>query len=312
MTPSRRGLLLGSLAAGIALLAGQRPARANHPILVGFAQDTLSNDWRVAQVRQFQDALRALPGVELLVTNARGDTAQQVRDIEDLARQKVRLLVTSPRDGRAMTPAIARVMDQGIPVLLLTRRVLGERYTAFVGHDDAGIGQRAGQFLARQLGGKGRVLVLQGVPTVTTTVQRDQGFQRGIADFPGITLAERKTANFLRPDAIKAMEEVLAAKTPFDAIFSHSDSMLSGARMALRKHGIDPRMVPQVGIDYIGEARAALLAGEQTASFTYPTLADYAAHLASDLLHGKPIPRETIATSTLVTRENAGSVRAIF
>lgn len=280
--------------------------------LVGFAQDTMDNDWRSAQVRALQEAFAAYPEIRFTFTNARGHTAQQIRDIEELVAQGVDLLITSPRDGVAMEPAISAVYRSGIPVVLLTRRIPGEDYTSFIAPDDAAIAAQAAELLAKRLDGKGRILMLQGVPTATTAIQRTAGFQQALERYPEMAVVAMRIGNYLRADALHETEQVLMDGVTFDAIFAQSDSMASGVRMALHGAGIDPKSIPLVGIDYIPEAREAIRNGEQLASFTYPTCAREAAEQAVKILYGKPFERKVMVDSVLVTRENVEQVEPIF
>lgn len=99
---------------------------------VGFAQDTLENDWRRAQVNELTKQFKSPLDIKFIVTDAGGNSAKQIQDIEDLAHQKIDLIITSPRDGRANTPAISRVDKQGIPVVLITRVITSNDYTSIV------------------------------------------------------------------------------------------------------------------------------------------------------------------------------------
>ncbi|MGE0081229.1 MAG: substrate-binding domain-containing protein, partial [Thiohalomonadaceae bacterium] len=200
------GWLLGALA--LVLSAGVEAADPPRRILVGFSQDTLANDWRAAQATDLRRELARFPNVELVVTDGKGSTAQQILDIEDLIARKVDVLVTSPRDRAAMTPVVSRAFRAGIPVVLLTRLIESEDYTTFISPDDAAIGREAARHLAAVLKGRGDVLMLEGVPTATTAQLRTRGFLEELKAHPGLRLVGVKTANYLRNDAIRAMEEV--------------------------------------------------------------------------------------------------------
>lgn len=282
------------------------------PLAIGFAQDTLANDWRLAQVEELTAALAGQPGVRLSVTDGQGETARQIRDIEDLVYRRVDVLITSPRDGHAMTPALARVYRQGTPVVLLTRRIDSDDYTSFIAPDDAAIARRAARYMAAQLKGRGDILVLQGVPTATTAIARTEAFLAALQDYPQLRISAVKVGNYLRADAIRAMEEVLLQGVPFDAIYAQSDSMAAGARIALRKAGRDPRGLLIVGIDYIAEAREAIRRGEQSASFTYPTCAEEAAAVALAIGRGEAVPKRVVVESIMVTRDNVEQIEPIF
>lgn len=285
---------------------------AQRPRLVGFAQDTLANDFRAAQVRLMIERFAREADVNFVFSDADGQTAKQIADVEDFIARGVDLLIVSPRDSRAMSAVIARAEQRGIPVILLARRVEGERFTSHVGPDDAQIAESAAHFMAERLGGKGRLLMLEGIPTASTAMARSEGFRRGLRKYPGLRLVASRTGNYLRGEALKVMEEWLDGDQAFDGLFAHSDSMASGARLAMKKAGVDPAGKIIVGIDYIAEARQAILDGEQTASFVYPLSVNEVAEVAMDILHGRKVPRRRRVSSRLITRREAANVPPVF
>jgi ribose transport system substrate-binding protein len=279
--------------------------------VVGFAQDTLSNDWRSAQVEAVGRELGKHPGITFVVKDAEGSTALQIMQIEDLVASGVDVLVTSPRERDPLTPVIRRVYRSGIPVVLLSRSIRGDSYTTFVRPDNVSIARAAGKLILDALGAKGTVLMLEGVQGASTSLQRTEGFMAVVSPYPEIRVI-RKVANYLRADAIFAVEAVLAEGETIDAIYAQSDSMAAGARMALRRAGIDPGSIPTVGIDYIAEARQAIRKGEQVASFTYETGGREGARLVVDLLHGKSVPKSVVLESIEVTKDNVDLIDPIF
>jgi ribose transport system substrate-binding protein len=293
-------------------VAASEPWPGDRTFLVGFAQDHMANDWRAAQVRDIQRELAKYPFIRFVYTDAGGKTAQQVIDIEDLVAQGVDLLITSPRDAEAMAPVISKVYRSGIPVVLLSRSTVGEDYSVFIRASNRSIARKAADYLGKQLGGKGSILILQHIPTSTPGIHRTEGFKEQIAKYPGIKIAAMKRADSLRHLAIQAVEEAVTEGIKFDAIYAQSDSMASGARLALKQLGVNPATIPITGIDYISEARDAIMSGEQAASFTYPTFGKEGAEYALRLLRGESVPKEVIVDSVMVTKENAGSVEPIF
>lgn len=302
------------MAAATALITAFAPiAHAKDgKFVIGFPQDNMANDWRRAQVMEVERTLSKYDNVEFIYTDAQGNTAKNIQDIEDLVDRGIDLLMISPRDGRAMSPVIAQVHARGIPVVLLTRRVTGEAYTTFVSASDMKIASQAADYMAGALNGQGRILVLQGVPTATTAIARTDGFMSAIANHPGIEVVAVKPANYLRSEAIKVVEQMLEAGVQFDAIYAQSDSMAAGARLALSAQGIDPSTMVIVGIDYIPEAREAIRNGQQNATFTYPTAGEQGAEAAMMILQGQDVPREIEVPSTQVTKDNVEEVDTVF
>lgn len=285
---------------------------AERLFVVGFAQDNMSNDWRAAQVNEMKAALAQYPNIRFVHTDAQGSAARQILDMERMAEQGVDVIVTSPRDVQAMTPAISAIYRRGIPVVLLTRRTLNDDYSTFIGADDRELAREAAREMAKRLGRKGRIVMLRGVPTATTAIARREGFLEALRAYPKMEVVAEPVANYNRVEAIRAVEKLLAAGVKFDAIYAHSDSMAAGARMALRMAGIEPKGIVTVGIDYIREAREAIRSGEQAVSFTYPTAGRQGAEAVVRLLHGKKVDKDQSVPFEMVTIDNVERIETIF
>lgn len=282
------------------------------PYVVGFPQNNMSNDWHRAQVMAVKEVLDQHANIHFIYSDARGDTAQNIANIESMVKRGIDLLIVSPRNTTALTPVIAKVRKKGIPVVLLTRRILTDDYTAFVAANDDKIAQRAALYMAKQLNGHGRILVLQTEPTGGTATKRTAGFLSEIARYENIHVVAVCPTNGSRTDAVKAVEQALKDGLEFDAIFAQSDSMASGARQALKAAGTDPKSKLIVGIDYITEAREAIRAGEQDAAFTYPTSGREGAELAVRILNGENVRRDVEVPSEMVTSGNVELVDTAF
>lgn len=300
-----------------ALLASSMPTgvqaqQAQARWTIGFAQDTLGNDWRRAQTEGLARAFSRHPEVHFRHTDADGNTARQVQDIERLVSEGIDLLITSPRDAELMAPVIDRVRARGVPVVLLSRRTSSDGHNVLIRADNRQIARQAAAHLAQRLGGKGRILMLQHIPTTTPAIERTEGFMDELAKHPGLSVVAVRRADSLRDKAILAVEQVIAEGIAFDAIYAQSDSMAAGARAALQKHGINPANVPTVGIDYIAEAREAIRAGKQDASFLYPTFVEEGVDAAMRILRGEPVPHEIVVESKKITRDNVDRIEPIF
>lgn len=288
-------------------------AHADTPLLtVAFAQDNMSKKWRYEQVMAVKSVLDQYPNINFIYADGRGDPAQHIGHIQDMVRRGVDLLIISPCDGDTMTPIIAQVRAQNIPVVLLTRRISTNDYTTFVSPKDDRIAQRAAAYMAHKMNASGKILVLQGVPKTSTAILRTQGFLDEIAKHHYIQVVAIRPANEDRLEAQKVVENAMMEGLEFDAIYAQNGHMASGARDALKAAGIDPRSKLIVGIDYIPETREAIRAGEQSASFTYPTSGREGAELAVRILMGETVAREVEVPSTIVTSANVEDVETVF
>lgn len=309
------GLLLvsvGAVAAEPLDSSKQGVKKQPQQYLIGFAQDTLGNDWRLAQVSDLKKSLSGIAGIKLIITDAKGHTAKQISDIEDLISRNIDLLITSPMDAVALTPVVSKAYKQGIPVILLDRGIATDNFTTLIGADNRSIARDAARYLINTHPQGGNILILKGVPNATPTIHRTANFLKVITENRKFNVVAQKTANYLRGDAIKAVEDMLASNTAFDIIYAQSDSMATGARMALKLAGKDLRKFSIIGIDYIKEAQAAIREGTQLASFTYPTGGKEGGEYALKILQGKKVKKRVIIKSQIITRKNVNSFNPIF
>ena len=281
------------------------------PKVIAFAQDTLKNDFRLAQVNEVRDAVAAHPELSFVYSDAQGQTSLLIRQIEQFITQKVDVLVLGTNDEQAVVPVVSKAYKAGIPVIVLDRGIKGQDYSTFINSDNVQIGAIGAQFIAEKLKGKGLVLLFEGLQSADVTHLRSQGFLAVMAKYPGLKVIKR-TGNYLRKDALLEMEKLLAQGVRVDAIFSESDSMLSGARMALQNQKVDLRKLVSVGCDYTSEARDAIRNGTQTGSVLFPLGGNMAVEVAQKLLAKTAVSRHVVIPVKLVTRDNVEQVSPIF
>ncbi len=304
--------LIRPLAALFAVIVLTAQAIAAEPeFIIGFPEDNMSNVWRKEQMNEIREELAKHPNVKFLMADAGGDVAKNIADIETMVAKGAQLLFLGPRNPDAIGMVVSRLRKQGIHIVLLTRKLNSEDYDTYISPDDFKIGYEAALFLAKHLGGSGQILMLEGVQSTTTAIQRKDGFLSGLLNYPNINIIS-KVADYSRAEAIRAIEEVLLDGQAFDAIYAHNDDMAIGARMALRENGIDPGSIPTVSIDFLPETKVAIAKGEQLASFTYPTCGKEGVAAAIKILNGKTVPRFIAVPFKLITKENVGEVEPIF
>src|ERR1041384_5221527 len=118
----RRGLFCFALASALLglALAGCRKQEGGAPgggakMRVGFSQTEEDGPWRIAETKSMQEEA-AKRGYELVYTNARGDTATQVSNLEDLIAQRVDAIFLAPREAKGFEGPLKAAKDAGIPV----------------------------------------------------------------------------------------------------------------------------------------------------------------------------------------------------
>lgn len=297
---------------GLAAAVGIRADQKEDEYVVAFAQDTLSNDFRQAQLNAVRSRLEAYDDIRFVYSDAQGKTSLLIHQIDQFVRDRVDVLIVGTNDAKLVVPAIEQAHRSGVKVLVLDRGVDTDAYTSFLNSDNKRIGRMGAEYIVRRLHGKGVVLLMEGIETADVTVDRTNGFLDVMTAQPGIQII-RRTGNYLRKDALMEMEKLVSEGVKVDAIFSESDSMLSGIRAVLARHNIDPSAIISVGCDYTSEAREAIVSGEQTGSVLFPLGGEATVHAILELKAGRAVPHHIdIPVDTLVTKENVHLVHPVF
>ena len=203
---------------------------------IGMSQANLGEPWRVQMNADIKAAADKVPNLTVVFKDAQNDTLKQRSQVEEFVSQKVDLLIISPKEAQPLTDPVAAAMDAGIPVIVLDRKVIGDKYTTFIGADNKLIGRRAGEWIVKKLNGKGNVVELEGLMTSTPAQERHAGFIEGIAgsDVKVLVASEMK---WLEPNARSEAESALARFNNIDLIFAHNDPGAHGAYLAAQAAG---------------------------------------------------------------------------
>ncbi len=249
-----------------------------------------------------KDALQTyFPNINYVIGNGDGDPMTQSVIIDDYIAKGIDVLVIDPVEKEAMVPAIERAKKAGIPVICVDRYV-PTAVDLIIKADDVKIGTKAGEYLVQYLGGKGKVIEIQGAPSASNTNDRHKGFQEAIHG-TNIEVIAAPYADFLQATALSIMEDLLQryANEQVDAIYSQSDVMTMGIIQALKATG---RKIPIVSIDAQESALDAVKAGEIQADVAYPIPMPAGIFAGAKALKGEELPSYIELECPVITKEN--------
>jgi ribose transport system substrate-binding protein len=275
-------------------------------MVIGFSQGTMNHPWRVAMVDQnVAYAKQNLPNVEVKVSDGQNSSATQATNLEALIAQRPKAIILSPLTSDALTPAVKKAMDAGIPVITLDREV-NTPVTAHIGADNKLIAAEAGKFLGEKLGGTGNIIEIQGTAGASATVDRSSGFAEAISGFPGMKIVAATDGDFQRNNATKFVENNMQRfkSGEVTAVYAHNDEMALGARLALEQAGVADK-VTIVSVDGQNEAIQAVADGKLAATFTYPFCAPEGIQAAYDAATGKSLEKKIVLKSVRIDSTNA-------
>jgi ribose transport system substrate-binding protein len=237
----RRLFLQGALAAGAGLTtagAAVTPALAapsgkmidTKGMKVGVVLETLSHPlikyWGDECARQGVGL-----GMEVSVQDGERNVQKQTSQMEAFISQGVNFLVLQATDAAGLTPAVKKAEQNGIPVITLNQDVAGV-HSGFVGMGHYVMGVQVASGMAQQLGGKGKIVVLEGVQGTGANIQRMAGFNEELKKHPDMVVVANQSAAFDRKKGHDVFQTILQGQPQIDGVFGVNDEMAIGAAQA--------------------------------------------------------------------------------
>lgn len=292
---------------GAFLLLSLSGCKTERPVWrIGVSQ--CSDDaWRTQMNREIERESMFYRGVSLIFKSAHDDSRQQIKDIEALVKEGIDLLVVAPNEAAAIAPVIEKVYRQGIPVVLVDRKIESDSYTAYVGADNYEMGYQIGQYIITRLGGKGNVVELTGLSGSSPAVERHMGLKNALSESAQVNLLATVDAGWRCQDAEQVFDSVLTCYPKIDLVFAQNDQMGVGARNMAVKRNRDGGML-FVGVDALpgkGHGVELVSDGFFDATFIYPTGGDCVMQVAMQILRKQPFKRVNLLSTALVNQENA-------
>ena len=272
---------------------------------IGMSQCNLGEPWRVQMNADVKKAADEHPELEVIYKDAQNDSLVQRSHVEEFVAQKVDLIIISPKEAAPLTEPVAKAFEAGIPVIVLDRAVLGDKYTSFIGADNVKIGREAGKWVARTLGGKGSIVELKGLMTSTPGQDRHKGFIEGLDQKanPDLKIVFEADMKWLEPDARKEMESALSRIKKIDLVYAHNDPGAHGAYLAAKQAGREKEMkfvgidaLPHEGVQYVKD-------GIMDVTFQYPTGGAEAIDFALKIFAGEEVEKKMVLPTRVFSKE---------
>ena len=241
------------------------------------------------------------------LASSNDDNVLQNKQVNQFIDEGVDLLIVSPNQLSAISKAVERAYDKGIPVILYDRKTNSDKYTAFIGCDNYTIGKSMGTFIAQQLQGKGRIVEIRGLEGSSPALERHRGFMDAIKPYPGLQVVASEGGNWKEEGGIQAMKRILKQTQDFDYVFAHNDCLAWGAYVAARQMRVK-RNYKYTGVDGLateGGGLELVRDGIFEASYLYPTKGDEVIALAMKILKHQPYERDNYLSTSIITQANA-------
>jgi ribose transport system substrate-binding protein len=226
----------------------------DNELLVGMSFQEMNNPYFISMNEAFEEAAKSV-GAEFVVADAQHDVSKQISDIEDMIQQGIDILLINPTDSKGVESAVIAAKEAGVIVVAVDAQAEGP-IDSFVGSKNYDAGYMAGEQMAKDLGGEGKVAILDGI-AVVPILERVEGFKAAIAEHPGIEIVDTQNGRQDRAKSMSVTENMLQANPELNAIFSVNDEGALGVLGAIESSGRD---VWIYSVDGHPEAIEAILA----------------------------------------------------
>ncbi|WP_202406418.1 ABC transporter substrate-binding protein [Pontibacillus yanchengensis] len=270
---------------------------------IGMSFQEMNNPYFISMKESFEEAAASI-GAETIISDAQHDVTKQVNDINDMIQQNIDILLINPTDSEGVESAVKQAKEAGITTVAIDAQAKGP-IDSFVGSKNFDAGYKAGQKMAEDLNGEGKVAILDGIPVVPI-LQRVKGFKDAISEYPDIEIVDTQNGEQDRSKAMSVTENMLQANPDLDAIFSVNDGGALGALGAIKSSSKD---VWLYSVDGHPEAVKAIANGDifkaTVAQFPRDQIRVGIGMALAKHWGAEAVPKEVPIDVKLLTKENA-------
>jgi ribose transport system substrate-binding protein len=215
---------------------------------LGVSNSVAGNGWREEMICSINAQAKVSGEVDQLTVSHRTiDATGQLEDIRNLIAAGVDAIIVNPAGPDALNAALQEALDAGIVVVSVDQAVtLDGAY--LLANNQEEYGYLGGKWLFEQLDGEGNVVYMRGAAGATADTDRDRGFKRALAEFPGIEIVSETQTGWDQATGVQQLNDFLATGTAFDGIWTSGiDNVIVDALKTANKP-----FVPVVGADNAG------------------------------------------------------------
>lgn len=223
---------------------------------IGISNSFVGSEWRTQMISDVEDIAAQLEEalgikIELVIESEDTDAAGQEQQILNLINRGVDGIIVNPGDAEALRLTLEDAVAQGIPVISVDQEVDGEGVLNVV-IDQTEWARISARWLAEQLGGEGKIVLIEGFVGHPANTARMTGVEEVLAEYPGIEVVGRESGMWDQATGQQVMSDFLASLPEIDGVWTQ-DGMALGVLNAIRTAN------PDVWPISSGEARAEFL-----------------------------------------------------
>jgi ribose transport system substrate-binding protein len=231
---------------------------------------------------------------------------EQVALLENAIQKKVDGIILCVIDQNSVIPGVAKAKANGIPTIAYSTDIPSKDILSWVGIDSVQCARDIMERAIKDIGGKGKVLILSGIPGNLISEQRDTGFMETLKKYPNIELLQNQPAYFNRVKGMEAMENMLSRFAKIDAVVCSNDEIALGAYEAVSASG-RAKDIKVYGMNGNKDTVASIMEGKIVATVNEDPWKQGADSLRAllDYWAKKPVERNHIWPGRIIDKTNA-------
>jgi ribose transport system substrate-binding protein len=159
-------------------------------------------------------------GMQVLIRAPEGgNVQQQIETVENLVAMKVDGIAIGSTDPEALAPIIDKAVDAGIPVITFDTDTPGCKRAGYIGTSNYDGGVHMANVIAKHLNKKGKILILQDVPTQGNLVDRLKAIEDTMEkEYPDIEILDVQAGYADPANSVAILESMIQANPDFDSV----------------------------------------------------------------------------------------------
>ncbi|PID55825.1 sugar ABC transporter substrate-binding protein [candidate division KSB3 bacterium] len=282
---------------------------------VAFITTTMAHSVPAAWHEGIKRAAEANPSIEYEVADGEWRADVQIAKIEDYINRGFDALILQAQDAAALAASVREAEEAGIFVVTLNLDVTVPHAALVTMVTDRG-GRLVAQEMAKDLGEKGNVVILQSPPGASIGIDRERGFREEIGKYPEIKIIAAQNAEWRKDKAFAIMQSLLQSNSQIDGVYGVNDSMAEGAALAAEQAGKLEGMSVW-GLDGEKDALSMIEEGKLTGTIYTNCFmqGELALKVVEELLTSGKSPQESTETQVVevdpmvVRKENVGEIK---
>ena len=283
-------------------------SKENGEITIGLAVANLQADF-FNQIKQSVESYAEQKGtVKVITVDAKGDSAVQVNQIQDLITRQISALIYIPAGATAASVPIKLAREANVPVVTVDRNPEEYPGDTFIATDSVSAARELGEYVIKSTGGKGKIGIIQGQIGTTPELDRDKGFNEALSGAPNLqVVAKQASTMWAQDEGFKIAQDMLQRNPEITVFFGRADALALGAAQAVKVANL-PYKVLIVGFDGDIAGLKAVASGTLDATMTQQTqlMGRLALDSALKLIKGYSLPKIQLQEATLTTADNVG------